>query len=124
MAETETCSTTMTDSEWREKLSPGAYRVLRKGGTEAAGSHVFNRIFPKQGYFACAGCDHPLYSAKAKFKEHSGWPAWDKCLYSESGCHVGTRRSGGATEMHCMQCGGHLGHIFYGEGFTNTNERH
>mmetsp|Transcript_32307 Transcript_32307/g.73863 ORF Transcript_32307/g.73863 Transcript_32307/m.73863 type:complete len:118 (+) Transcript_32307:59-412(+) len=117
----------MADSEadWRSKLSPEAYRVLRQGGTERPGTHEYNHFFPKQGYFACAGCDFPLYSSEAKFEEHSGWPAWDKCFYSsEHGCHVGTKSSMGSVEMHCNRCGGHLGHIFYGEGFTKTNERH
>mmetsp|Transcript_31113 Transcript_31113/g.89238 ORF Transcript_31113/g.89238 Transcript_31113/m.89238 type:complete len:176 (-) Transcript_31113:218-745(-) len=104
-------------------LSPYEHEIMREGGTDPPGSHPLCHFFPKDGYFACAACNLPLYSCTAKFQDH-GWPAWDKCFYSEEfGCHVGTKYDG-AVENHCVRCKSHLGHIFFGEHRTVTDERH
>mmetsp|Transcript_106333 Transcript_106333/g.193508 ORF Transcript_106333/g.193508 Transcript_106333/m.193508 type:complete len:134 (-) Transcript_106333:165-566(-) len=111
----------LSSGEWRKRLTPLQYSILRNGGTESPGSHEYVHYFPKVGYFACAGCDLPLYSASAKFRDH-GWPAWDKCFYSEKqGCHVLIRLG---AEILCSRCRGHLGHVFFGERRTASNERH
>lgn len=110
----------LSKAEWRKRLSPEAFQILRNGGTESPGSHQYIRFFPKKGYFACGGCQLPLYSVDSKFRD-SGWPAYDKCFYSEQqGCHVATR----GAEILCSRCHGHLGHVFFGERHTPTNERH
>jgi len=113
----------LTDAEWRNLLTPYQYSIMRCDGTDMAGLHDYCRFFPETGYFACAGCALPLYSCDSKFEDH-GWPAWDKCYFSEEyGCHVGTRNYG-MIENHCARCKCHLGHIFFGEFRTQTNERH
>mmetsp|Transcript_133476 Transcript_133476/g.415078 ORF Transcript_133476/g.415078 Transcript_133476/m.415078 type:complete len:208 (+) Transcript_133476:24-647(+) len=113
----------MTEEEWSALLSPYDHAIMREGGTDAPGSHPLCHSFPKEGYFACAACSLPLFSCTAKFPDH-GWPAWDKCFYSEKfGCHVGTMYDG-AIENHCARCKCHLGHVFFGEHRTPTNERH
>jgi peptide-methionine (R)-S-oxide reductase len=113
-----------SDAEWRSSLTPMAYRCLRQDGTEPPGSHKLVQQYPKTGHFACGGCDFPLYSVSAKFPDN-GWPAWDNCFWTGDECHVGTKYVQSNTyEIHCNQCGGHLGHVFLGENHTPQNERH
>jgi peptide-methionine (R)-S-oxide reductase len=105
-------------------LSPEQYNILRNKGTEYPGTGEYNKLYPKDGHFACAGCGQPLYSAASKFDSGCGWPAFDKIV---TGAVVtDTDRTLGMTrvEIMCSGCGGHLGHVFEGEGFTPTNERH
>lgn len=114
-----------SDEQWLKQLGKSKYRVLRQQGTERPGSSEFDNMYPGQGHFKCVGCAHPLYTADAKFKSTCGWPCFDKVIYSEEhGCHVGTVASHGQYEIVCNNCGGHLGHVFYGEGCTPNNERH
>lgn len=112
-----------TEEEWKAQLTASEYRVLRKGGTEASGAGEFCAYFPKTGYFRCRGCKFPLYAAASKFKD-CGWDAYDKCFYTNDRCHVGLRGSRSRAEAACNDCGSHLGHTFFGEGHTETNERH
>jgi peptide-methionine (R)-S-oxide reductase len=102
---------THTDAEWRRMLSPEAYRVLRKEGTERPYSSPLNKE-KRAGTFACAGCALPLFSSRTKFESGTGWPSFWKPLADA----VATRkdRSLGMvrTEVHCRRCGGHLGHVF------------
>jgi peptide-methionine (R)-S-oxide reductase len=115
-----------TDEEWREELDANEYTVLREKGTELAGTGEYDKFFPKkhEGHFCCRGCGQPLYSADSKFNSGCGWPAFDKCykgaLVTEVDGSLGMRR----IEIMCSGCGGHLGHVFEGERFTETNERH
>lgn len=100
-----------TDAEWKAQLSPLAYKVLRKHGTERAYS---NDNFPKSsGMYLCAGCDAPLFNAETKFESGTGWPSFYKPSIPEN---VGesTDRSWfmTRTEVHCNRCDGHLGHVF------------
>eukprot|EP00747_Dinoflagellata_sp_TGD_P164143 gnl/TRDRNA2_/TRDRNA2_183658_c0_seq1.p2 gnl/TRDRNA2_/TRDRNA2_183658_c0~~gnl/TRDRNA2_/TRDRNA2_183658_c0_seq1.p2 ORF type:complete len:162 (-),score=13.36 gnl/TRDRNA2_/TRDRNA2_183658_c0_seq1:574-1059(-) len=114
-----------SEDEWRKQLGPKVYRILRQQGTEPPRSHEYDKAAPKQGVFRCAGCNHPLYTANAKFRSSCGWPCFDQVIYSkEHGCHVGTQSDGGGIEIICNNCGGHLGHVFYGEGCTPNDERH
>ena len=98
--------------------------MLRNKGTERPGTGEYNRFYPKEGYFACRGCGNPLYSADAKFKSGCGWPAFDKCYTNAIKTHTDNSLGMQRVEIMCAKCNGHLGHVFRGEGFTKTNERH
>lgn len=118
----------LNDVEMRKKLSPQEFYVLREKGTEGPGSHDFNYFYPNKGYFACAACGLPLYSADSKFKSSCGWPVFKECFFSEeaAGCHVGTKNEFGGVEITCNRCDSHLGHVFF-DAFSPTNpngERH
>lgn len=101
----------LSDTEWRQKLTPEQYQVLRGHGTERAGSCALN--FEKRaGTFSCAGCGQKLFRSHKKFESGTGWPSFDQPLegaVEESVDHrFGMRR----VEVHCANCGGHLGHVF------------
>ena len=112
------------DSEWAKSLDKMEFQVLRKKGTEPARTGVYDKFYPKEGHFVCAGCGTPLYSAQAKFDSGCGWPAFDKCyegtVKTEIDNAFGMRR----VEILCAACDGHLGHVFENEGLTPTMERH
>jgi len=117
-----------SEDEWRKELSPKQFRLLRERGTEMPGSHEYDQFYPERGYFSCAGCNLPLYSASSKFKSSCGWPVFDKCYHSKDhGSHVATRADGsGSLEIYCPSCGCHFGHVFFdAHSATNPNgERH
>jgi peptide-methionine (R)-S-oxide reductase len=102
---------TKTDAEWRKQLTPQQYEILRQEGTERPNSSPLNKEHRK-GTFACAGCDNPLFASETKFESGTGWPSFWKPLPNG----VGERKDGTfgmtRTEIHCSQCGGHLGHVF------------
>jgi peptide-methionine (R)-S-oxide reductase len=100
-----------TDSEWRATLTPQQYKVLRGHGTEPPGSSALN-LEKRGGTFACAGCGQPLFAADTKFESGTGWPSFFKPL--EGSVETTTDRSLGMArvEVHCKNCGGHLGHLF------------
>ena len=103
---------TRTDEEWKKRLSPEQYYVLRKAGTERAGTSPLNRE-KRAGTFTCAGCALPLFSSRTKFESGTGWPSFwqplDKsAVDEETDTTFGMRR----TEVLCHRCGGHLGHVF------------
>jgi peptide-methionine (R)-S-oxide reductase len=117
-----------SDEDWRKDLDPTLFRILRQRGTERPGSHEYDQFYPEVGYFTCAGCALPLYSASSKFKSSCGWPVFDRCYHSEEfGSHVACRSDGsGCLEIYCPKCGGHLGHVFF-DAVTKQNpngERH
>jgi len=100
-----------TDEEWRAVLTSEQYRVLRRHGTERAGTSALNDEH-RAGVFRCAGCGQPLYESQAKFESGTGWPSFVRPLDGavatrEDHAHLMTR-----TEVHCSRCGGHLGHVF------------
>ncbi len=102
---------TLPDAEWRKRLSPQAYSVLRRADTEAPFSSPLNREH-RAGRFACAGCTLPLFSSDTKFDSGTGWPSFwrplPKAVLTDRDASFGMMR----TEVHCRQCGGHLGHVF------------
>ncbi|KAJ1029582.1 hypothetical protein NDA13_002828 [Ustilago tritici] len=115
----------MSNAEWRTKLNPEQFRILREKGTEMAGTGKYNKHYPKDGVYTCAGCDSPLYKATTKFDSGCGWPAFFDAI--PGAIDRNSDRSWGMEriEITCNNCGGHLGHVFKGEGFnTPTNERH
>jgi peptide-methionine (R)-S-oxide reductase len=100
-----------TDAEWQKLLNPAQYAVLREGATERPFTSPLLDEHRK-GIFACAGCGLDLFSSATKFDSGTGWPSfWDPLPHA-----VGTRADGSfgmvRTEVHCAQCGGHLGHVF------------
>lgn len=101
-----------SDREWREQLTPEQYKVLREHGTEPRGSSPLNGE-KRAGTFKCAGCGRPLFDAQEKFESGTGWPSFTAPIAEDA---VGTTvdRSYGMTrtEVHCGDCGGHLGHVF------------
>ena len=106
-----TYTVSMSDKEWQEKLSPEQYRVLRQSGTERpfTGQYWDNK---KTGTYSCSGCDQQLFLADTKFKSGTGWPSFYNFI--ENGLSVGTDNDLGYSrnEVHCANCGGHLGHVF------------
>merc|ERR1740130_508577 len=116
-------STTKTDAEWKAQLSPQEYQVLREKGTEGAGTGEYDSFECASGYFACKGCGNPLYTAAAKFHSGCGWPAFDKCVEGSIKTNVDSSFGMQRIEIVCAACDGHMGHVFKGERFTDTNER-
>lgn len=101
-----------TESEWKEKLDPEQYQVLREGATERAFSGKYWDS-KAQGIYRCAGCGEKLFASDTKFESHSGWPSFfkpmtDGIVDEESDRSFGMVR----TEIKCSNCGGHLGHVF------------
>jgi len=116
-----------TEAEWRAQLTPEQYRVLREAGTERAFGAAYDE-FKKQGggTYYCAACNAESFSSKEKFDSHCGWPSFydpanAKNVVTRTGVLFGSVR----TEVLCAVCGGHLGHVFTGEGFnTPTDKRY
>jgi peptide-methionine (R)-S-oxide reductase len=100
-----------SDAEWRKLLTPAQYDVLRKHGTERAGSSPLNRE-KRKGIFACAGCDLQLFLSETKYESGTGWPSFYQPLPNTVGTSVDYSLLMKRTEVHCRRCGGHLGHVF------------
>ena len=100
-----------TDQEWRQRLDPAQFNVLRKHATERAGTSPLNAE-TRPGTFLCGGCGKPLFATATKFESHTGWPSFTQPLQNA----VATTRDRSLlitrTEVHCADCGGHLGHVF------------
>ncbi|KAH9924716.1 Mss4-like protein [Fomitopsis serialis] len=113
-----------SDSEWRAILSPEQFRVLRQKGTERPGTGKYED-FKGEGIYACAGCGTPLYKSTTKFNSGCGWPAFFDAIPGAVKRHDDRSAGMTRTEITCASCGGHLGHVFRGEGFNvPTDERH
>jgi peptide-methionine (R)-S-oxide reductase len=112
----------LTDADWRKRLNPQAYDVLRKHGTERAGTSALNHE-KRKGTFACAGCDLPLFASDTKFESGTGWPSFYQPL--DNAVETKTDRSFfmARTEVHCSRCLGHLGHVF-DDGPKPTGQRY
>ncbi|WP_421657813.1 peptide-methionine (R)-S-oxide reductase MsrB [Leptothermofonsia sp. ETS-13] len=102
---------TKTEEEWRQILTPEQFHVLRKHGTERAGTSPLDKNYAK-GTYRCAGCGLPLFSSETKFNSGTGWPSFYAPL--EGAVETSIDRSFFMTrvEVHCRRCGGHLGHVF------------
>ena len=101
----------MSDEEWRRKLTPEQYRVLRQHGTERAGTSPLDKQHGV-GIYHCAACGQPVFDAATKFNSGTGWPSFyaplDNAVETETDRSFFMTR----TEVHCRRCGGHLGHVF------------
>lgn len=102
----------LSDQEWRDKLPAEAYRVLRQHGTERAGTSPLDQE-KRDGVFHCKGCDHPLYSSAHKYDSGTGWPSFYQPINDQAvGQSVDYKIFAPRDEVHCANCGGHLGHVF------------
>lgn len=115
----------LTEAQWREKLSPEQYRILREAGTERANGEVYKE-FKKQGTgtYYCAGCDTKLFHSVTKFDSGCGWPSFydpadAENVITDTDYHLGYAR----TEVRCKTCDGHLGHVFKGETFASMGNK-
>ena len=112
----------MTDEEFKNKLTPEEYRVLRERGTEMPGSGKYLHE-KKDGTYACMACGNPLFSSDTKFDSGTGWPSFDSALpgavNEKEDNNLGMRR----VEIACANCGSHLGHVFP-DGPTETGKRY
>nr|WP_321445957.1 peptide-methionine (R)-S-oxide reductase MsrB [uncultured Cohaesibacter sp.] len=112
----------LSDAEWRKRLTDEQYRVLREHGTESAFTSPLNDE-KRTGLFHCAGCEQALYSSKTKYDSGTGWPSFYEALPDAVGTSVDKSFFMTRTEVHCSNCGGHLGHIF-DDGPQPTGKRH
>lgn len=110
-AATHSFEVTLSDAEWRRRLSPAAYATLRHEATERPFTSPLNRE-KRKGSFRCAGCALPLFSSATKYDSHTGWPSFwapiKGTVETRTDYQIGYPR----TEVHCRRCGGHLGHVF------------
>ena len=102
---------TLTDAEWKKRLSPAAYAVLRHEATERAGSSPLDHEH-RRGLFACAGCGQPLFRSAAKFDSGTGWPSFTAPIKSAVGITTDFKLGIPRRAVFCSRCGGHLGHVF------------
>ncbi|MEK7180441.1 MAG: peptide-methionine (R)-S-oxide reductase MsrB [Patescibacteria group bacterium] len=111
-----------TDEEWRKRLTPDQYKILREKGTEMpfTGKYIFSK---EDGMFQCVACGNTLFSSDAKFDSGTGWPSFDKALPGAVRKQEDDTQGMVRTEILCARCGSHLGHVF-NDGPTDTKERY
>lgn len=113
----------LSEAEWRKKLTKEEFRILREAGTERPYSSPLNDE-KRKGTFVCAGCGNELYSSRTKYDSKTGWPSfWAAIDKGAVGTSVDYKIGYPRTEVHCADCGGHLGHIF-SDGPKPTGQRH
>ncbi len=101
-------------------LTPQEAHIMLHKGTEPPFSGKYDDFYEK-GTYICKQCNEPLFSSESKFKSGSGWASFESCL---AGVESRLDSDGRRTEIICASCGGHLGHVFVGEGLSETNTRH
>jgi len=101
----------LSDDEWKARLTPQQYDILRHEGTERAFTSKLNGEH-RAGVFSCAGCDLPLFDSAAKFDSGTGWPSFFKVRTGAVATKIDTKLFVERTEYHCARCGGHHGHLF------------
>ena len=121
-AEAKTFPVSYSDAEWRKRLTRSEFYVLRQAGTERPYSSPLDKE-NRAGTFVCAGCGNALYSSKTKFDSGTGWPSFWRALPGAVGTSTDYKIGFPRTEVHCADCGGHLGHIF-NDGPKPTGKRH
>ena len=112
----------LADAEWRKRLTPEQYAVLRQEGTERPGSSPLNQE-KRKGRFLCAGCDLPLFSSETKYESGTGWPSFYAALPGAIGTKTDLKLILPRTEYHCARCEGHQGHVF-NDGPPPTGKRY
>lgn len=111
-----------TEQEWKEVLTPEQFRVLRKHGTERAGTSPLDKNYA-EGTYLCAACGQPLFTSDTKFNSGTGWPSFYQPLENAIDTTVDRSLFMTRTEVHCSRCGGHLGHVF-SDGPKPTGQRY
>ena len=101
----------LSDAQWRRRLNPSQYAILRQGETERAGTSPLDREH-RRGTFFCAGCNNPLYSSATKFDSGTGWPSFFRPLPHAVVTRTDRTMFMARNEVLCARCGGHLGHVF------------
>ncbi len=113
---------TLTDAEWRKRLSPSGYSTLRQEDTERPFTSPLLKE-KRRGVFACAGCALPLFSSATKYESGTGWPSFWQPLKGAVGTKSDNLLGYTRTEVHCRRCGGHQGHVF-DDGPAPTGKRY
>jgi peptide-methionine (R)-S-oxide reductase len=101
----------LTDAQWKQRLTPAQYQVLREEGTERAGTSPLNDE-KRKGVYQCAGCELPLFTSEMKFDSGTGWPSFFATLPGAIGTKRDFKLILPRVEYHCARCGGHHGHVF------------
>ncbi len=122
-AQEKTFAVTKTEEEWRKQLTDMQFYILRRAGTESAGSSelLYNK---EKGTYVCAGCATPLFESEYKFDSGTGWPSFDRTIEGNVEYDVDYKIGYARTEEHCATCGGHLGHVFNDGPRATTGKRH
>lgn len=113
---------TKTEQEWKSLLTPEQFHVLRKHGTERAGTSPLDKTY-KAGTYDCAGCGQPLFTSDTKFNSGTGWPSFFQPIAGAIETSVDRAFFMTRVEVHCSRCGGHLGHVF-NDGPAPTGQRY
>jgi peptide-methionine (R)-S-oxide reductase len=113
---------TYSDAEWKKRLSPAAYLVLRREDTERPYTSPLNNE-KRKGTFVCAACNQRLFASATKFESGTGWPSFYAPLVGGIGTNTDYKIGVPRTEVHCARCGGHLGHVF-NDGPKPTGKRY
>lgn len=113
---------TRSEAEWRQRLTPQAFAVLRQEATERPYSSPLLKE-KRKGLFACRGCGNALYASRTKYDSGTGWPSFWEAIPGAVGAKTDRKLIYPRTEVHCADCGGHLGHIF-DDGPRPTGKRH
>ncbi len=111
-----------TEAEWQETLTPEQFRVLRKHGTERAGTSPLDKVYD-EGTYVCAGCGQPLFTSETKYNSGTGWPSFYAPIEGAIETKIDRSLFMTRTEVHCSNCGGHLGHVF-SDGPRPTGQRY
>jgi peptide-methionine (R)-S-oxide reductase len=112
----------LSEAEWKRRLSPAAFEVLRREGTERPFTSELNKE-KRNGTFLCAGCSLPLFSSAAKYDSGTGWPSFWEPLPNAVATRTDFKLIVPRTEYHCRRCGGHQGHVF-NDGPRPTGKRY
>ncbi|MDJ0580833.1 peptide-methionine (R)-S-oxide reductase MsrB [Crocosphaera sp.] len=111
-----------TEQEWKEMLTPEQFNVLRKHGTERAGTSPLDKEYG-EGTYNCSGCGQPLFTSDTKYNSGTGWPSFYQPIEGAIETSVDRTLFMTRVEVHCSRCGGHLGHVF-GDGPKPTGQRY
>jgi peptide-methionine (R)-S-oxide reductase len=111
----------LSDAEWKKRLTPAQYDVLRREGTERAGTSPLNDE-KRQGTYVCVACQLPLFTSEMKYESGTGWPSFFTTLPDAFGTKTDYKLIYPRTEYHCSRCGGHHGHVF-NDGPAPTHQR-